>query len=159
MGINPLVHRWMSVCHVHLDGPSSSSSSSSSSSFLFRPLSSSPPHAINPSPCARLCTNAEELLCLIASVFVGQTRLLPRLRRFHRTRICAFWVSRWFFFWELFFSRYFVFCIVFFCAFERERERERERESERGGIRRTTFCCRFSALIFTAKVLVGVAVL
>jgi len=59
------------------------------------------------------------------------------------------------FFGSFFFNRYFVFCIVFFCAFERERERERER----GGLRRTTFCCRFSALIFTAKVLVGVAVL
>jgi hypothetical protein len=66
-------------------------------------------------------------------------------------------VSRWFIFWEFFLNRYFVFCIVFFCAFERERERERERD--RGGVRRTTFCCRFSALIFTAKVLVGVAVL
>ncbi len=49
-----------------------------SSSFVFRPLSSSPPHAINPSPCARLCTNAEELLCLIASVFVGQTKVVAK---------------------------------------------------------------------------------
>jgi hypothetical protein len=55
----------------------------------------------------------------------------------------------------LFFGSFFSIVTLFSvsCSFVLLRERER------GGVRRTTFCCRFSALIFTAKVLVGVAVL
>ncbi len=59
------------------------------------------------------------------------------------------------FFFGSFFSIVTLFSVSCYFVLLRERERERER----GGVRRTTFCCRFSALIFTAKVLVGVAVL
>ncbi len=63
------------------------------------------------------------------------------------------------FFFGSFFSVVTLFSVSCSFVLLTDRERERERESERGGVRRTTFCCRFSALIFTAKVLVGVAVL